>query len=229
MTENLTPYRPLNLMKDDKLTKASFDDFIGVWDNFIPKPWCDRIIKFGDAMLDQKLTDKIDPIINDVMPITSDQSNEIVYMDGESMYNGKHNREDESFLLNYTDSGWTTQTNQFLKSCVTHYIDYYSVLAKIGFLSSDIKLQKTKPGEGYHIWHCEQGTEDGANRCVVYALYLNTITEAGETEYLYQKMRVQPRENVMVLWPAGYTHPHRGNAVYGNDAKYIITGWFYLE
>ena len=87
MAEKLTPYRPLNLMKDDKLTKASFDDFIGVWHNFIPKPWCDRIMKFGDAMLDQKLTDKIDPSINDVMPITRDQSDEIMFMDGESMYN----------------------------------------------------------------------------------------------------------------------------------------------
>ena len=140
MTEKLTPYRPINLMKDDKLTKASFDDFIGVWQGFVPKPWCDRIIKFGDAMLDQKLTDKIDPFINDVMPATSDQSPSIIYMDGQSMYNGKHNREDESFLLNYTDNGWTTQCNQFLKSCITHYIDYYSVLGKMGFISSDSKF-----------------------------------------------------------------------------------------
>ena len=100
MTEKLTPYRPLNLMKDDKLTKASFDDFIGVWPNFVPKPWCDKIIKYGDAMLDQKLSDKIDPQITDVLPVATDHSNEIMYMDGQSMYNGKHNREDESFLLN---------------------------------------------------------------------------------------------------------------------------------
>ena len=116
-----------------------------------------------------------------------------------------------------------------LQECYEDYVAEYDILRDLNVKCTNIKLQKTKPGEGYHVWHCEQGTEDGANRCVVYALYLNTITEAGETEYLYQKMRVQPRENVMVLWPAGYTHPHRGNAVYGNDAKYIITGWFYLE
>ena len=62
-----------------------------------------------------------------------------------------------------------------------------------------------------------------------YALYLNTIKDAGETEYLYQQMRVPPVENTLVLWPATYTHPHRGNVVYGDTAKYIITGWFYLE
>ena len=35
MAEKLTPYRPLEFMKDDKMTKASFDDFIGVWHNFV--------------------------------------------------------------------------------------------------------------------------------------------------------------------------------------------------
>ena len=98
MTDQLTPYRPLNLMKDDKMTKASFDDFIAVWPNFVPKPWCDKLIRYGDAMLDQKLSDKIDPFITDVMPPTSD-GNDIVYMDGASMYKGKHNREDILILI----------------------------------------------------------------------------------------------------------------------------------
>ena len=89
MTDQLTPYRPLNLMKDDKMTKASFDDFIAVWPNFVPKPWCDKLIRYGDAMLDQKLSDKIDPFITDVMPPTSD-GNDIVYMDGASTVSYTH-------------------------------------------------------------------------------------------------------------------------------------------
>jgi hypothetical protein len=52
---------------------------------------------------------------------------------------------------------------------------------------------------------------------------------AGETEFLYQKMRIPPQENCTVIWPAAYTHPHRGNVVHGNKSKYIITGWFYLD
>ena len=225
MTEKLTPYRPINLMKDDKLTKASFDDFIGVWDNFVPKPWCDRIIKFGDAMLDQKLTDKIDPIINDVLPVTSDQSNEIMFMDGEEYYNGKHNREDQAFLLNYTDSAWTTQCNQFLKSCITHYIDYYSVLGKMGFISSDSKFQRTKPGGGYHMWHCENSTYEMSNRTLVWMIYLNDVEEGGETEFLHQHVRLTPKRGTVVFWPAAFTHQHRGNPPL-KGTKYILTGWY---
>ena len=58
---------------------------------------------------------------------------------------------------------------------------------------------------------------------------VNTIEDPGETEYLYQKLRIPAKENTLVIWPAGYTHPHRGNAVYGDKAKYILTGWFYVD
>jgi hypothetical protein len=62
-------------------------------------------------------------------------------------------------------------------------------------------------------------------------LYLNTlpVESAGETEFLYQKLRIPPQENTMILWPAAYTHAHRGNTVFGVESKYIVTGWFYFE
>jgi hypothetical protein len=62
-------------------------------------------------------------------------------------------------------------------------------------------------------------------------LYLNTLEpeSAGETEFLYQQTRIQPVENTMILWPAAYTHAHRGNTVFGNTSKYIVTGWFYYD
>jgi len=62
-------------------------------------------------------------------------------------------------------------------------------------------------------------------------LYLNTLEpeQAGETEFLYQQERYRPVENTMILWPAAYTHAHRGNTVFGNSSKYIVTGWFYYD
>ena len=94
-----------------------------------------------------------------------------------------------------------------------------------------MKMQRTDTGEGYHIWHAEQGAELSANRVLVYMLYLNNLSNEanGETEFLYQQIRVTPEENKMILWPASYTHAHRGNPVYGNNSKYIVTGWFYYD
>ena len=58
-------------------------------------------------------------------------------------------------------------------------------------------------------------------------VYLNDDFEGGETEFLYYKRRERPEKGKLLLWPAGYTHTHRGGMVLKGN-KYIVTGWFYL-
>jgi len=116
-----------------------------------------------------------------------------------------------------------------LQRCYDNYSEKYSVLKDNGDVrATSMKMQRTGPGGGYHIWHCEQGAGTQASRVVAYMLYLNTIApkDGAETEFLYQKKRFNPVENTMVLWPAAYTHAHRGNPVLGETHKYIVTGWF---
>lgn len=119
-----------------------------------------------------------------------------------------------------------------LQRCYDAYTEKYSVLKNTGNIRATVmKMQRTGPGGGYHVWHCEQGPGDHARRVVVYMLYLNSIApeHGAETEFLYQKKRFNPTENTMVLWPAAYTHAHRGNPVLGETHKYIVTGWFYHD
>ena len=119
-----------------------------------------------------------------------------------------------------------------LQSCYEEYSSKYSVLKNTGNIrGTAMKMQRTGSGGGYHIWHAEQGGGPQANRVLVYMLYLNTLPEAanGETEFLYQQQRVKAEENLMLLWPASYTHAHRGNAVFGEQSKYVVTGWFYYD
>lgn len=118
-----------------------------------------------------------------------------------------------------------------LQRCYQSYADQYSVIQDGRISTSSMKMQRTSPGGGYHVWHCEQGNGDHASRALVYMLYLNTLTDAqcGETEFLYQERRIQPVENTMLLWPAAFTHAHRGNPVYRDGTKYIVTGWFKYE
>jgi hypothetical protein len=119
-----------------------------------------------------------------------------------------------------------------LQRCFESYTDEYDVLKGINLSANYVKMQRTPPGGGYHDWHCEQAAnvDDQPARILVYALYLNTIEPefAGETEFFYQRKRIHPKENTMVIWPAAYTHTHRGNMLYGEKNKYIITGWFHL-
>ena len=87
-----------------------------------------------------------------------------------------------------------------------------------------MKLQKTCPGEGYHNWHTEHDRIGSRNRLMAFMVYLNDVEEGGETEFLYQKCRFKPKRNTLLIWPANYTHVHRGNPPLSND-KFILTGW----
>lgn len=86
------------------------------------------------------------------------------------------------------------------------------------------KLQKTLPTEGYHVWHTENMGRSSCNRLLTYILYLNDVEEGGETEFLYYGKRIKPTAGTLVLWPAGFTHVHRGNPPLSGE-KYILTGW----
>ena len=116
-----------------------------------------------------------------------------------------------------------------LQNCFDEYTNEYDILKDIPLRCTSVKIQKTNPGAGYHVWHGEQGAGADSSRCLVYSAYLNDIDGAGETEFLYQRLRIVPKENTMVIWPAAFTHTHRGNVVHGNKSKYIITGWFYID
>jgi len=151
----------------------------------------------------------------------------------------KIKKQDEFSFLNFKNHNPSPFNNEStmnifwegMQTCYDMYSSEYDILKNMPVRCTSVKMQKTSPGSGYHIWHCEQNEGDMANRILAYSLYLNTLEEncAGETEFLYQKLRVPPKENSMVIWPAAYTHTHRGNVVHGDKAKYIITGWFFLD
>lgn len=118
-----------------------------------------------------------------------------------------------------------------LQQCYDDYTEQFSVLKNANIRGTAMKMQRTDPGGGYHVWHAEQGNKEHAERVLVYMLYLNDLGEqdGGETEFLYQRLRLRPEANTMILWPAAYTHTHRGNTVLGNQSKYVVTGWFYYD
>jgi Rps23 Pro-64 3,4-dihydroxylase Tpa1-like proline 4-hydroxylase len=197
--------------------KIEYKDFIGVFSEVYPKGFCEHLIAEFDR--------------NQTLGVGSNrQTSEDVPKHRKNDYqissNGKN--------INFEPFEGNSVTNMFfsgLQHCFDAYSDEFSNLKDININCNNIKMQKTSSGGGYHVWHHEQGNGDQANRGLVYMLYLNTLApeENGETEFLYQQRRINPVENTIVLWPAAFTHAHRGNPVYGDRAKYIITGWFYHE
>jgi hypothetical protein len=193
-----------------------YQDFIGMYSDVFPDGFCDFMIKEYELLeasgycKSRKQSEKNIP--------------KAYKEDTHCFLNMKVISIDKNFNGNYpNDIIFNTLQKYFDK-----YVEQYDVLKEVNLSCNSLKMQKTIPGAGYHMWHFEQGNSMYAARCLSYAFYLNTIDEAGETEFLYQKIRIPAKENTLLIWPASYTHPHRGNVVYGNKPKYIITGWFYL-
>ena len=145
---------------------------------------------------------------------------------GHEMYGSRDIRQDESFMLNYVSGRWCTQINQFLKSCALHYCDTYFALQNAHLISTDVKFQRTIPGGGYHMWHYENGSYECSARELTWMIYLNDVDEGGETEFVHQPRRIKPTKGTVVIFPAAYTHTHRGGLLLGEQDKYIVTGWY---
>jgi hypothetical protein len=193
-------------------------DFIGYYRNLYPAGYCEHLIKEfnrleeGGVGSNRQKSEKTDRHHKDDYQIGIELSN--------------HN------LEMFEDKNSCSLFFKGLQVCYEDYTEKYSILRSSGKIRATVmKMQRTAPGGGYHIWHCEQGEAPFANRVLTYMLYLNSLEDGdgGETEFLYQRTRVKPEENLMILWPAAYTHAHRGNPVLADKYKYIVTGWFYYD
>jgi hypothetical protein len=83
-------------------------------------------------------------------------------------------------------------------------------------------------GGGFHAWHYESGALSVAARQFVIQVYLNDDFDGGETEFLYQQRREQAVAGDVLIFPASYTHTHRGNPPLGGN-KYLATSWGIIQ
>ncbi len=85
-------------------------------------------------------------------------------------------------------------------------------------------IQKTSAGEYYH-WHIDGGSHDFSHRQLVAIWYLNNVAgPGGETEFLFQNVKIKPEIGKLLLFPPFWTHEHRGVTL-KKGLKYIATTW----
>ena len=85
-------------------------------------------------------------------------------------------------------------------------------------------VQRTNPGEHYH-WHIDGGSHDFSHRQLVAIWYLNDVEgPGGETEFLFQDIKIKPELGKLILFPPFWTHEHRGVTL-ESGVKYIATTW----
>ena len=187
------------------------EQFIGVYENVFSKEYCDSVIQYFEKMdaagfaKNRQQQDNVAKSLKDdlaVYPI-----NEV------------------SIGFHSCDSLMTVLNDGIWGSCYPEYANQYWSLKDLDpHKIYSLKVQKTEPGQGYHVWHCESAGRETCNKLLAWTLYLNDVKEGGETEFLFQHIRVKPKTGTLLIWPAGFTHIHRGNSPLSNT-KYIVTGW----
>jgi hypothetical protein len=185
------------------------DNFIGIFNNAVSAEDCQGLIDYFEML----------------------RSYNLVYSRQDLNEGKSHAKDDETaFILQpaIMFNSKNTVVQQFLLQfwkCYSEYVDQYSILSDADTHGiSSIRLQKTVPGGGYHSWHYETPSALVSHRFLAWGLYLNSIEDGGETEFLYQKQRINAVQGRLVIWPAGFTHTHRGNPPL-RDNKYLLTGW----
>ena len=188
------------------------DNFIGTFDNYFDEELLNRYINHFNQMTSLGLSNDRGNI-----PSTEIKDNSIDLISS-NFWGVSKNELDVSYLSSpFLDVFFQKIYPQYVKK-----FDYINKLERHTIY--EIKIQKTSPKEGYHSWHSETGGPHNRNRLLAFTLYLNDVEEGGETEFLYQSIRIKPKKNRLIIWPAAFTHVHRGNPPLSKE-KYIITGW----
>ena len=143
------------------------DNHIGVFKNFMPNRLIDDYVNYFNKCEQQGA-------------VYSSKEDEILVSD-----NSIDTIRDTNVYLTYVNKPFI---EGFFKEVYPLYVQKYSHLKKLNTHSIlEVKIQKTKVGEGYHTWHCENAEMKSRNRILAFMVYLNDVTEGGEAEFLYQK------------------------------------------
>jgi hypothetical protein len=192
---------------------VNITNFIGVYDNYITKEECNKAITLFNNQNE----------FNNTMNRISSERSSILQ------------KQDQQYFTGYSDINvWFESLKTLMVNfelAWKHYAENTGAREAYGvpFKFTHLKIQKTLPTEGYHVWHIEHGKGfENEPRAFVFSIYLNDVEEGGETEFLHFSKRVKSKTGRIVIWPAGFPYVHRGNPPLSGE-KYILTSWILLR
>jgi hypothetical protein len=201
-------------MKFLKSNEPQFKDFIGMFPTGFPAKTCQKIIEAYEDL--DKMGKSVQGRVGGVgKPAEVNKS-------------AKNSRDIELGVYHYYKD-LLYECNTHLQECYNLYMaEYWQInqyLSKHDVTAWQIQKYDAKDGGGYHNFHIENSGVANMRRVMAYIIYLNDIDDGGETEFLHQAIRVKPETGKVIIFPAYFTHVHRGNPVLSGQDKYIMTGW----
>ena len=187
------------------LSLVSNSDFFGIYDNALTKKECQILInQFENS------------------PKREGRS----YSDGDLVVN-----EDQKKCIEVDNSSFSNKSvisriiNARLRECIDDYKKEYPSMNNFiapWVIDNGYNVQKYETEEdGFKAWHTEAGGAPTSNRVLAWMFYLNDAKSG--TEFINYPT-VNAKMGRCVIWPAGWTHVHKG-VVPNKGLKYIVTGW----
>ena len=135
------------------------NDFIGVFDGVFEKEYCDDLInKFEFLSTMNKTQHRIE---HGCDPLDAD--NHVYFISDDLQGDTQTMMSNFRFLKTFNIKMW---------ECYNLYIKKYGIMKNLARhqLNPEMKIQKTLPSEGYHVWHCEHGNIETSSRVMLVML-----------------------------------------------------------
>jgi hypothetical protein len=185
------------------LIEVKENSFIFEKQNALPAELCDDMIQRFEAQTDEQYQGRIGQ--------TASQDNSI--------------KKTTDLVVSGKDH-WKDVDNNLFRSmgiAIKEFREAYPYF-KGPFKDMGYGIQRYNPGEYYH-WHIDGGSHDFSQRQLVAIWYLNDVPgPGGETEFLFQNIKIKPEKGKLVLFPPFWTHEHRAVTL-NEGVKYIATTW----
>ena len=120
---------------------------------------------------------------------------------------------------------------EYFKNLYCCYQDYTNQWPFLKSFADELQIglfniQRYQSGQHFQKLHTERTNLSNLHRIFAWMTYLNDvdIKDGGSTYFSHYDLTVQPKKGLTLIWPAEWTHAHKGS-VLNVDSKYIITGW----
>ena len=183
--------------------------FIGSW-YVEPLEICEEIVRYFELNINKQKIGKVGGGLNDAIKKSIDITilpNEIQLPKNEiflSYFNALFNCHND-YLLQWPFLG------SFLKK------------VEIGAFN----IQRYQTGDHFQKIHTERSSLETLHRILAWMTYLNDVDDGGTTYFEHYDLEIKPKKGLTLIWPAEWTHAHKGNVLH-SGSKYIITGWMDL-
>ena len=164
-------------------------DGVEEYPNAFPIDWCKQVIKRFEEMSASQFTNLESSMKNQDERIMMDWAN----------HNSRYHADDDLCQFFYSNLN-KIYTEKYRSK-------YESLGAVMQHSPKGMSVQKTLPHQGYHAWHSENADLSSSSRILAYTVYLNGVEDGGETEFLYQGVKIKPTRKLLHLSIS--THPYQ--------------------